>query len=91
MDHENIMRLKLAREALIRAARKTFWSCCQALAPDFYVDGRKHLEELCKVLQALYEGRIIRFNSDDTWKIVDSTVPLHNFEVCKKLMTNLPP
>ena len=40
-------------------SRKSFWEYCKTRAPDFYIDGRTHLETICETLQALYEGRLL--------------------------------
>lgn len=65
----------LRREKTIREARTSFWKFCQLIAPDFYIDGRWHLQKLCVVLQALYEG----------------TLQKENKEIYKRLMINMPP
>lgn len=71
-------------------ARRDFWLFCQRLAPDFYKDDRKHLKELCTVLQALYEGRIAKDKKQDHWKIFGEAN--HGAKIiCKKLMINMPP
>lgn len=50
-------------EALIEErkylSRISFWEYCKTRAPDFYIDGRTHLESICETLQALYEGRLL--------------------------------
>lgn len=68
-------RLVILREYKIRQARKSLWEFCKLLAPDFYVDGRTHLENLCDILQRLYEGRLLNSNG----------------EPYKRLILNLPP
>lgn len=68
-------RLAILREHRIRLARKSLWEFCKLLAPDFYIDGRTHLEELCDVLQKLYEGRLLKPSG----------------EPYKRLILNLPP
>lgn len=40
-------------------SRKSFWEYCKTRAPDFYIDGRTHLESICETLQALYEGCLL--------------------------------
>ncbi|MGN4127634.1 phage terminase large subunit [Lysinibacillus sphaericus] len=40
-------------------SRKSFWEYCKTRAPDFYIDGRTHLQSICETLQALYEGRLL--------------------------------
>ncbi|GAB0167464.1 phage terminase large subunit [Lysinibacillus sp. CTST325] len=40
-------------------SQQSFWEYCKTRAPDFYIDGRIHLETICETLQALYEGRLL--------------------------------
>lgn len=70
-------------------ARMDFWWFCKVLAPDFYTDEREHLHTLCVTLQALYEGRIIKYKLEDEWQIVEHKKPAP--WICKKLMINVPP
>ena len=48
----------LLRELRIREARKSLWTFCKLLEPDFYKDDRPHLKELCDILQNLYQRKI---------------------------------
>ncbi|MFV0395481.1 MAG: hypothetical protein ACK5LC_14035, partial [Coprobacillaceae bacterium] len=50
--------LLIQRTLAIRKARKDFWSFCRLLYPTFYKDDRYYLQDLCKTLQAFYEGEI---------------------------------
>jgi predicted phage terminase large subunit-like protein len=77
----------------IKLAKKSFWEFCRTLAPDFYIPGRTHLERLCETLQALYEGRIIRFYEEADWQIVPSlrTIDPKTYETCYKFILNMPP
>lgn len=83
--------IEVIKKILIDNSNKSFWWFCKALEPDFYKDSRPYLKELCDTLQALYEGRIIKFNDVEEWQIVDSTILLNNPIVCNKLMINIPP
>lgn len=76
----------------LELARRNFWEFCKLIAPEFYREDRPHLKEICDTLQALYEGRIVRYNGEDTWQLVPKghihpSIPI----VCKKLMMNIPP
>ena len=51
---------RLKRTQKILAARNDFWAFCQVKQPTFYIDGREYLKEYCRVLQALFEGALIR-------------------------------
>jgi predicted phage terminase large subunit-like protein len=53
----------IERELKIRAARKNFWSFCQALDPKFYRDTRPHLKQLCTVLESFYRGQLLKDNA----------------------------
>jgi len=80
------------RQTEIEQAQQSFWHFCKTVAPDFYLDDREHLKIICNILQALYEGRIVRFPPVKEWTIVDSTEGLPTgYQTCKKLMLNLPP
>ncbi len=81
----------IALEAKKELARREFFSFCKALASDFYQDDMHYLVELANTLQALYEGRIIRFVPTTDWKIVDDVSIYSNYQECKKLMMNMPP
>lgn len=37
-------------------ARTTFWRFCQYVAPEFYLNDRRHLRRLCDILELLYRG-----------------------------------
>ena len=50
--------LYLLREKRIRESRESFFVFCQTIAPDFYLNDRPHLKELCETLQGLYEGTL---------------------------------
>lgn len=56
-------------------SRQSFWEYCKTRAPEFYVDGRTHLEKICETLQSLYEGRLLN----------DDGVPYEN------MIMNIPP
>lgn len=78
-----IDRYKLARESL--------WEYCKLLQPKFFKEGRDHLERISDTIQALYEGRIIKFGPEEPWQIVDTLEGLSGYRVCKKMMLNVPP
>lgn len=59
----------------IEKARRSFWFFCKLIAPDFYIEGREHLKDLCDILQALYERKLLK----DTG------------EPYTRLMINIPP
>lgn len=88
---EKERKLELKREKRIRKARRSFWHFCKTLAPDFYTEDRWHLKEFCDTLQALYEGRIVRYPGE-AWRIVESLDELElGYEVCKDAIINEPP
>lgn len=91
-SQEQIQMIKNA--AKIELAKRDFFYFCNTLASDFYLENRKYLRVLCKILQALYEGRIIKIIPSTKWKIVNTKEELkqyNNYRVCKKLMLNMPP
>lgn len=67
----------LERERRIRQARDSFWMFCKVMAPDFYLDHRNHLRELCDTLQKLYEGNLILENGKATKKLIINMPPRH--------------
>ncbi|MCL2188441.1 MAG: phage terminase large subunit [Defluviitaleaceae bacterium] len=79
------------------AARSYFWDFCKLMNPKFYKDDRPHLKEIADTLQALYEGRIRKFNADEPWKIytpeeIDALFgDDEEYLICKNMMLNIPP
>ena len=55
----------IQKRARIKLAKHDFWVYCQVKAPDFYKRTRKHLQRLCRDLQAFVE-------SDDVVCIVEA-------------------
>jgi predicted phage terminase large subunit-like protein len=90
-EQEKLLTLK--REERIRLSRKSFWEFCKTKAPDFYTEDpdRKYLKDYCNLLQALYEKRIIRYNTEEDWKIVESLDGLSKHLTCRKLIINMWP
>ena len=43
-------------QAKLELARRDFWEFCKLLAPDFYMEGRKYLKNICHELQEFYES-----------------------------------
>jgi len=67
--------LCLVREMIIRECRADFWMFCKIKAPNFYTDDKPYLRDLCRMLQSLYRGELMR--------TVD--------EAYKKAIINMPP
>ncbi len=74
-----------------KLAKTNLWEYCKLIQPKFFKDSRYHLNRICETMQALYEGRIIKFKLEDEWQIVDSLEGLSDYIVCKKMMLNVPP
>lgn len=55
---EDLLRAKAQWRAELLGARDSFWEFCRLLAPDFYRPERRHLYDLCNVLQDFYQGRL---------------------------------
>ncbi len=72
-------------------ASESLWEYCKLIQPKFFKEGRYHLKRISDTIQALYEGRIIKFNPKDDWEIVDSVEGLSGYIVCRKMMLNVPP
>ena len=47
-------------QANLELARREFWHFCKLLAPDFYMEGRDYLKNICESLQAFYEDKTAR-------------------------------
>jgi len=100
MKAKNLELYKIVlRENKVRKARKSFWHYCKALAPDFYKSKKEtpHLWELCNLLDAFNEKRIIKYGPKGSashktadWIIVDK-IPTVPHITCLKLMINMPP
>ncbi|MGG2105537.1 phage terminase large subunit [Lysinibacillus pakistanensis] len=58
-------------------SRQSFWEYCKTRAPDFYVDGRRHLETICETLQALYEGRLLNGDGVPYENMIMNIPPRH--------------
>ena len=43
-------------QAKLELCRRDFWEFCKTLAPDFYMEGRDYLKELCMEIQDFYES-----------------------------------
>ena len=72
----------------ISEARVNFWEYCKYINPIFFKDSRPHLKEIADILQAFYEGRIVKQGKN--W-IIAAKNENKDLEVCKKLMLNEPP
>lgn len=80
----------LRRQAKIELAKKSFWEYEKITYPKFFKDNRWHLKQIASILQALYEGRIIKYSENEKWRVVDE-IPSKKHITCKKLMLNCPP
>ena len=47
---------QVRRELIYELARRDFWTFCKLIAPDFYVEGRDYLKDMCKQLQEFKFG-----------------------------------
>ena len=55
--------------------QKSFWEFCVYMAPDFYLDTRTHLKDLCNTLQSFYEGRLLKDTGEPFRNIAISIPP----------------
>lgn len=74
---QRIERIFTKRERIIRDARKSFYSFCQALAHDYYIEIRLYLKELCNILQALYQGELLNTAGNIYKKLIINIPPQH--------------
>lgn len=79
------------------AGRESFWEYEKLKNPRFYKEDRWHLKEIARSLQALVEDRIIRMNAAEQWHIAEPEEIARlqeagiQYNICKKLMLNIPP
>ena len=54
----------IKKQARYELARREFWEYCKLKAPDFYMEERPFLKDLCSTLQSFYEsvGRVMIIN-----------------------------
>ncbi|MGN1144923.1 MAG: phage terminase large subunit [Acetatifactor sp.] len=80
-----------------KAARESSWEYVKLKNPKFYKEDRWHLKQIEETLQALVEDRIIKLKNEDEWHIatVKEVQELDReavrYNICKKLMLNIPP
>lgn len=51
---KGISKNTLIKLAKLEKSRRSFWYYCKMLHPDFYIDDRKFLKDLCDKLQEFY-------------------------------------
>ncbi len=90
-ESEQIKAKQESWNEIIERGKNNLWDYCQLISPRHYTDDKAYLKDIVDTLQAFYERRIIKFNPEDDWQIVSSTVTPEGFTVCKKLMLNVPP
>lgn len=52
----DLVAAELHRRAGLELARRRLWYYCQLMAPDFYIEGRDYLRNVCDTLQDFYES-----------------------------------
>ena len=55
---------------IVIKCHKFFWEYEKYINPKFFKETRPHLKMIAIILQALYEGRIVKINPEDEWQIV---------------------
>lgn len=77
-DRENkIAEYLIDRQLRIIEARKSFWSFCQLLSPDFYTESRPHLKDFCTVLQSFVEEKLLKSNGEPFKNLIIEKPPRH--------------
>ena len=69
--------IEVMDQAEIELSREDFWEYCKTLAPDYYTDEKVHLKELCEVLQAFYEHRLLKPDGTFYTKLIIEMPPQH--------------
>ncbi|PEQ68951.1 phage terminase large subunit [Bacillus cereus] len=61
----------------VELSRQSFWEYCKTRAPDFYIQGRIHLEMICNTLQSLYEGTLLNDDGKPYRNLIMNLPPRH--------------
>lgn len=69
--------LEQFRQATIEKCRRSFWTFCKTIAPDFYKEDIQHLKTLCNTLQSLYERKLLKENGDPYTRLIINMPPRH--------------
>ena len=64
-------------QAEINLAKADLWEFCCTLSPDYYVEEKTHLKELCETLQAFYERRLLKHAGNFYTKLIIEMPPQH--------------
>lgn len=78
-------------------AEASLWEYNKLINPKFFKESRPHLRILAKVLQAVWEHRIIRRNTDREWQIVTAEERAGldeagtEYRICRCLAIDIPP
>lgn len=67
----------LKYEAKLELARRCFWDYCKLREPDFYLEERLHLKQLCETLQKLYDGSLLDPDGKAYRKLIINMPPQH--------------
>ncbi|NFA42708.1 terminase [Clostridium botulinum] len=67
--------LEEIRDLTIEKCRRSFWTFCKTIAPDFYKEDRKHLKTLCDILQDLYEHKLLKDNGEPYTRLMINMPP----------------
>ena len=80
-----------------RRAADSLWEYNKLINPRFFKESRPHLKILADVLQAIYEHRIIKRNTDKDWQIVTAEEKERlaeagtEYKICRCLAIDIPP
>lgn len=70
-----LKKLELLKQKAIIQSRTSFWMFCKTIAPDFYTENRTYLKELCDILQAIYEGKLINPKNSKPYRNLALSIP----------------
>lgn len=80
-----------------KRAKESLWEYNKLINPRFFKESRPHLKILAEVLQAIWEHRIIKRNTDRDWQIVSKAdkeqleIDGTEFRCCRCLAIDIPP
>ena len=76
-EAEEFEYIRLLEEDIIDNARDDFYSYCKLKEPDFYIDGREHLEILCNLLNDFHYNKLLKKDGTPYTKIIINMPPQH--------------
>jgi predicted phage terminase large subunit-like protein len=77
VDADEIELLSHLEAEYLQQCRDSFWEFCKQQNPEFYLEHRRYLRELCDKLQAFVEGRLFLPTGERATKLMINMPPRH--------------